>query len=192
MKLSIEKIRELLDYDPEAGVLIWRERLPRKGLERIDIGWNKRFAGKIAGKNDKAGYIRIKIAVGIRESYAFASHRIAWAHYFGEWPNGNIDHINRVRSDNRISNLRVLSQDLNMMNTRMRVNNKSGIKGVAWRKQNRKWVAYISVRGNRIYLGTFDDRESAAAARQEAEQANFSEFLRTCPTCSEPEGHGVS
>ena len=101
---------------------------------------------------------------------------MAWAYVYGEWPQGAIDHINRVKTDNRIENLRVASYSLNAHNTALRATNCSGVKGVSLRslrngkRPSKKWVASIMVNGTRKHLGTFFTLEEAAKARANAEK----------------------
>lgn len=94
-------------------------------------------------------------------------HRIAWFLYHGEWPRFTIDHINRIKNDNRISNLRDVTQFINCQN---RSDNKSGIVGVYWDKRESKWRAKIRKDGKMVGLGYFDDINDAAKVRRNAEE----------------------
>ena len=95
---SIERVRELFSYDPETGIITWAKR--RFGVK----------LGSEAGTEHK-GYKRVKV-----DSKLIMAHRLAWAIHYGEWPPEELDHVNRIRSDNRISNLREASHSDNMVN----------------------------------------------------------------------------
>lgn len=150
---SICRLEELLSYCPATGILIWKVRRGAKA------------AGSVAGTNDK-GHINV-----IVDYEHYPAHRIAWALYYKEWPNAEIDHINRVRSDNRISNLRLASRT-------EQLRNRSEVKGVYLEKRTKlpSWYAQIKVGTERINLGTFYSLEEATAARIAAEQKYFGEF----------------
>lgn len=162
-----EELRQLLRYEPETGKLYWLERpLEMFSDERHCKTWNKRFAGKQALKTDRGqGYYGG--AINWRSVFA---HRVIWALVYGEWPNGEIDHINGQRDDNRLVNLRNVSKTENMRNAFRSKNNTSGRTGVSWYKRTSKWIAYIGVGGKRhIVLGYYKRFEDAVAARERAE-----------------------
>src|SRR6185369_10895033 len=87
---------------------------------------------------------------------AYLGHRLVWLYVYGEWPRGDIDHVNRTRSDNRLCNLRVATRSQNLGNMGRRPVNTSGYKGVTWHKRAEKWLAQISVNRKNIYLGLFN------------------------------------
>jgi hypothetical protein len=149
-------IRERLDYDPGTGVFVWRycETMPRR--------WNTRWAGKVAGTDHNHGYRQIMIG-------RHFAHRLAWVIATGEWPQDQLDHVNGVRNDNRISNLRIVSNTENGRNAAMRSDNTSGVTGVCWAKREGKWMAYITVDQRLINLGYFDNPADAISARKAAE-----------------------
>lgn len=142
--LTQERLKELLDYDPETGVFVWK----------INKGRIK--AGTPTGYRHSGGYLRIKI------NYVhYFAHRLAWLYMYGYWPKHEIDHINRIRNDNRINNLRAVTRQENRLNTSKSVANTSGYVGVTWHKQNRYWAAQITIRGKHMHLGGFDTPEEA-------------------------------
>lgn len=155
---SIDYLRKRLRYEPETGKLFWLD------YEGMPNSWRTKWVGKEALTSNSHGY-----RAGHIDYVLFLAHRVAYAIHHGEWPNGRIDHINRVRNDNRINNLRVVSQQENSRNAAMSKNNKSGITGVYWGKAVGKWVAQIKVDYHVKYLGCFDTIEEAAAARREAD-----------------------
>lgn len=156
--IDAETVRRELSYCPETGVFV---RL------------TGRYAGQVAGTFCPPGYRRIMIGGCI-----FYAHRLAWLYVYGEWPD-EIDHINCVKSDNRICNLRVASRSQNMANVELRT--VFGRKGVSRsRRKNRPdgWAAYIRIDGKSVRLGTFDRIEDAAAAYQSAAADIHGDFAR--------------
>ena len=155
---SAEYLRKRLRYEPETGKLFWLD------CEDMPQSWRARYARKEAftsdnGKGYRNGGINGKI---------FLAHRAIWAIYYGKWPSDQIDHLNGAKHDNRISNLRVVTQEDNNRNKPMHKNNTSGVNGVYWNKLNKKWQAYINVNGRQKHLGLFATIEAAAVARAEA------------------------
>lgn len=107
------------------------------------------------------------------------AHRVVWAREHGEWPPIQVDHINGVRTDNRPSNLRLATNTQNMQNSGVTVKSKSGVKGVHWCKDKKKWGAWICVNKKRMGLGRYKTIEEAAAAYAAAAHKYFGEFART-------------
>ena len=165
--MSIERLRELVDYDSVSGILTWRMRdpedfeVPAKGRS-----WNTKFVGKEALKSKNGcGYKHGSIF-----NVVYRAHRLAWAIHYGEWPPKDVDHINGDRSDNRISNLRSVSRAENHKNKCVPSNNTSGVLGVSWVRQSRKWTARITTGGTVFWLGDFETFEEAVAKRKAAER----------------------
>ena len=151
MSLTYSYVRELFDYRPD-GFLIWKVR---KG--------NKAIAGCVAGTFNQNVYSDVMI-----DGKFYKSHRLIWLWHHGYMPEGCLDHINRVKSDNRIENLREASRSCNVRNTGNRATNKSGVKGV-YRHRNR-WRAHITVNGKTYHIGTHYLFEEAVLHRLAAEQ----------------------
>lgn len=145
-------VRQLLDYDSETGVLTWRAR----GVS----SWDARFAGTTAFTALEDGY-----HTGTIFRRVFFAHRVAYAHFHGKWPKQHIDHINRKRTDNRISNLRDATPTTNNRNKSRQKNNTSGVTGVSWNRASKAWEAYINVEGKRKRIGMFGTVLQAADAR---------------------------
>ena len=97
------------------------------------------------------------------------AHRLAWLYHYGQWPNGDLDHINEVKDDNRISNLREATRAQNMQNVRRHKHNTSGYKGVSWMPDRHKWRAYIFVNYKQQHIGLYNSPEEARDARRSAE-----------------------
>lgn len=153
-KLTQARLRELLHYDPETGV--FTRLVARKGP--------KAWVGCVAGSPDRKGYTSIVI-----DQERHAAHRLAWFYVHGSWPDGQIDHINGVKDDNRLANLRVVSNQVNGQNSRVaRSSNRVGLLGVTpWKKRFR---ASIYINGRSVYLGLFAEPEQAHAAYVEAKR----------------------
>ena len=157
--LSCEKVRELFDY--KDGELFWKK-----------IGPNKR-TDRPAGTVNRDGYRRIKYMYKL-----YAVHRLVWT-YHGNAPVAFIDHINGDVLDNRIENLRAATHSQNCMNTRLRSDNTSGIKGVRWSKLKQKWIGTVGVNYKNYCAGEFDTREKAAEAVAKLRQELHGEFARS-------------
>lgn len=161
MTLSASDLRRLLRYDPETGFLFWKTRgIEEFASEASWKSWNSQHAEKRALTTvSKFGYLRGTIK---GEDYFY--HKVAWAIFYGEWqPKGlEIDHINRDKLDNRISNLRLCTRLQNMLN-RPKMKSKILPKGVRPDK-NGKFRAMCSVNKRAKWLGAFPTVEEAAAA----------------------------
>jgi hypothetical protein len=166
MALTQERLKELLDYDPETGIFTWR------GVQR------QTSVGTIAGSVDKDGYIAICVDYSPRRA-----SRLAWLWMTGEWPSDQVDHKDRDRKNNRFSNLRLATGSQNQGNRSLSKTNKSGFKGVsryrAGERSGRPWQASIRISGKSKNLGYFSTREEAHAAYCAAATAVFGEFART-------------
>lgn len=158
---TIERLRELLAYDPDTGRIT--RIASRRGVRSMENPGNRQPSGYRVICVDGRNYMQ---------------HRIAWAMTYGCWPTGQIDHINLDAGDNRIENLRLASASQNQMNVPKRRNNTSGHKGVMWNSNSRKWIARIGVRGEYIYLGLFADKLDAAKAYKLAAEKYHGEFAR--------------
>lgn len=156
-----EYLRKRLRYEPETGKLFWLD------CDDMRPQWKSRFVGKEAMITMSShGYFSARFS-----GCAVYAHRVIWAMVHGEWPVGEIDHINGNRSDNRIENLRHVTKSENAKNKRRPSNNSSGVSGVHWFKRDQKWQAQISIGSGRSkHLGYFSTLEEAAAARLAAER----------------------
>lgn len=163
--ITPELLRELLTCDPETGKLTWNERARRHfTMNCAHALWNVKYAGKSAlCFTNKKGYDE-----GSVFSFKFQAHRVVWAVHYGAWPIHGIDHINGIKNDNRIANLRDVDQQANVRNSAMQANNRSGHRGVNFIAN--RWRANIGVRGRTISLGGFLLKEEAIAARKAAEK----------------------
>lgn len=158
------KLRELLTYDPSTGVFTRRVKTS-----------NRATVGKKLGTTDSRGYHQIRVLGRL-----YLAHRLAWMYTYGEWPAGQVDHINRDKVDNRASNLRVVTHSENSQNTGLRSNNTSGHKGVTWVESKQRWIAQI-VHQKHIFLGAFIDQYEAVVARKTAEVLLYTKIQRAKP-----------
>ncbi len=145
-------LRHRFDYNHMSGKF-WHINSP-----------SRRYNGLIAGTRHGKGY-RVLSLDGVR----FLAHRVAWAHYYGEWPKLEIDHINQCKSDNRIANLRAVDGFKNHQNMPIPKDNKSGVVGVCFQTSKNRWVAEIKAHGVKKYLLQTDNLFEAACARKSAE-----------------------
>ena len=145
--LTQERLKEVLHYDPETGIFVWR--VSPTNCVRL---------GSAAGTHNK-GYIQIRV-----DGTIYHAHRLSWLYMTGRFPKDQIDHINRVRDDNRFINLREASSGQNAQNTAKRQNNKSGFLGVSWNKECSKWLVHITENYKTISVGYFADKNDAYAA----------------------------
>lgn len=152
MQITAKRVRDLLDYCPDTGILIWKEYRNSGAVK-----------GQVAGYLDQHGYI----VVGL-DGKLHKSHRLIWLHQTGYWPNGQIDHIDHNRSNNQWNNLADVTQRSNTLNRKESVINTSKQTGV-YKTPRGKWIARICV--NRVIhnLGTFPNFHEAVLARKQAE-----------------------
>jgi len=159
--LTAESLRNVLSYSPETGEFIW---LVNRGKVR---------AGTVAGKHACNGYWRIKLF-----GKDYPAHRLAWLYTYGEFPDGQVDHINLDKIDNRICNLRQASTAENQHNKTEQKNNTSGFKGVSRFARTGRWRAEIMINGTKRYLGSFGTAEAAAEAYAGAAREMHAAFAR--------------
>jgi hypothetical protein len=153
--LNADYVRKRLHYNPETGKFTWKARVGNKW-------WNTKFAGEVAGSILSNGYRQITI-----DGNSYGAARLAWLYVHGEWPKNEIDHINRVRDDDRLVNLRDVTSTENQNN---RSNNNGLPGGVQWRTGRAKYIAKIPwsvpIFG-RTYLGQYGDPIVAGEVIQE-------------------------
>lgn len=159
--LTRERLSQVMGYDPETGL-----------FTRL-INTANRPVGEVAGTLKSSGYILLDI-----DGHRYRAHRLAWLYMTGAWPSLDVDHRNRVRSDNRWDNLREATCVQNGANSPKKRFNRSGYKGVYWNKQRGKWAAKINPNRKQVHLGFYDRVEDAAAAYERAAPEYFGEFAR--------------
>lgn len=161
--IDVQKLKALFKYDAGTGEIYW-----------LALGKGK-IKKKPAGTVTSTGYVGILV-----DGKRYFAHRIAWALANELWPEHQIDHINGIKTDNRIENLRVATNSQNGKNYGSNKSNTSGIKGVSWCSQTQKWRAMIKVDGKSICKGRYDDKQDASMARHAAEVEHFGEWRRSC------------
>ena len=158
----LEELKEFLDYNPDTGIFTWI----KKPSTKIKVG-------QVAGRANGNGYVRIQF-----KSINYYAHRLAYYMYHGVDPLENlVDHKYGDGSNNKIKNLRLAN---NSENGKNRINlpsdNTSGVIGVTWNKQAKKWKAQITINKVQKYLGYFTNKEDAIKARREAEIKYYGDF----------------
>ncbi len=168
-ELTQAELKKSLHYCPDTGVFTWLKRnRSRFVTEGALKAWNTSHQGKIAGSFNYKGYRIIGLTVRSGKYMRYRAHRLAWLYIHGEFPDIT-DHINGVRDDNRLVNLRNTTPRGNSRNAKIPCTNTSGILGVAWRVNKNKWLASIKVNRVVMGLGSFDNLFDAACARKSAE-----------------------
>ena len=150
--ISQNNLKRILHYDSDTGIFT---RLYNSSGAR---------KGSIAGSKTKQGYIHIRV-----KTDRVLAHRLAWLYVHGEMPKLFIDHINHDKTDNRISNLRLVTRIENSKNLGKSIRNTSGFVGVSYNKSNNQWRADIRIDGKLKYLGGYKLKTGAIKARKEAE-----------------------
>lgn len=143
-----QSLSEDFDYNPETGILTWKRG---------------QFKGRSAGCKRKDGYIQVAFAYRL----VYGAHEIIWAIMTGAYPIKplQIDHINRIKDDNRWINLRLVTPSINALN--------NNAEGVCFARDKHKWRAYISINGKRKYLGSFNSYEEAKQKRDKEHEQVF-------------------
>jgi len=160
-------LRKVLHYNQDTGSLLWKRRdlCPASGSRSdayMTLRWNNDRAGKEAGRITPSGYIRLTL-----DGRFYYVHRLMWKMVHGTEPDGEIDHINGIRSDNRLRNLRVVTGSDNSKNRSLSRANSTGHVGVV--AVRGKYRAEISLGVKKHYLGTFSTIEEAVIARRKAQ-----------------------
>ena len=165
--LTQARLREVLRYEHDTGLFFRKSEHKR---------WASKPCGcrKVGPKGNGGGYVVILV-----DGISYRAHRLAWLYMHGRWPNGDVDHIDGNRADNRIANLREATRTQNNCNASLRRNNKSGVTGVSWVRQRLKWTARVYVGNSGVYLGVFNTFDEAVTARKAAADKYYREFAPT-------------
>ncbi len=153
-RITQARLKERVNYCLETGIFTW---LTTEG-PRARIG-------ATLGSLNTWGYLQCHL-----DKRRYLLHRLAWLYVHGVLPSHQIDHINHIKTDNRMANLRDVVQSVNQHNLRKRVDNSTGVTGVYWDKHSQKWAAKICVAARLLNLGRFVDKDDAIAARLQAER----------------------
>jgi len=168
--ITPDELKSLLTYNPDTGLFF---RKVTRGSQE---------AGTVAGTPHCKGYVTISI-----NKKNYLAHRLAWLYMTGNYPESEVDHKDRDKSNNRFSNLRSATRSENSQNVYWRVGSTSKYPGVYWKKDRFKWFARIRVEGKRLCLGYFTNEEDAAAAYDEARKGMHTHT----PKCSREPGSGT-
>lgn len=172
----LREVAQRIAYDPETGLISWKPCGPEtfKSAHAWKV-WTAKFAGKPIRKLSR-GYVVVAYS-GPDGTRYMQGHRIAWALMTGAWPAQEIDHINGRRSDNRWENLREATHTENNRHKAAESGSKTGVRGVyPHHDGSGRFIAQIRAEGRIKYLGTFDTKDAAAAARAEAARSAFGAF----------------
>jgi hypothetical protein len=162
------ELKAICRYDGEIGRLVYTVR--RGGI----------LPGRTMGRINPCGHVQVEIR-GVH----YFEHRLVWLYHYGVFPTKELDHINRVKHDNRIENLREVTKSENQQNRdRSSIKSKSGHLGVVWVPDCKKWAARLMVNKKRMEFGKFADLNDAIRARKEAERI----YHPCAPKLGEQEG----
>lgn len=169
IEFDIKTLREILDYDPDTGILTWKprpEKLTEYWTPKGAKAFNSKYAGHEAGCTRKVknrDYTRKEIKLPDGKNYL--QHRVAWAWMTGEWPTKLIDHKDQNPLHNWWDNLREVDDSTNQKNATLRSTNRSGIPGVHFDTGTRRWIVSATDRGTRTPAKRFKTLLDAAAHR---------------------------
>jgi len=151
--ITQEEVRKHFSYNKKTGIL---RRKTATGTAKI---------GDIVSYKTPNGYLSVSF-----KNKKYQVHRLIWFGMTGYFPENDIDHINRIRDDNRWKNLREVSKQCNARNCNISKNNNSGITGICWNKSKNKWAVQIMVNRKKYYIGRFKDFDEAVCHRLAVEQ----------------------
>lgn len=151
--LTQDYLKSIFSYDPKTGIFV---RIKNIASAKI---------GDIAGRLDSTGYVQISV-----KGKRYMAHRLAWLYMTGSWPSDEIDHINRIRHDNRFINLREVTSAQNNWNYPISRHNTSGATGVSYDKFHKKYKASIRAHNKQYHIGYYDNIDDAKLAYNQKKQ----------------------
>jgi hypothetical protein len=154
MSLTQKTAQELFNYDPETGNLYWKRPTGARSVP-----------GSIVGTLNFHGYYTVGIF-----GKKYKVHRIIWLYVYGYTPEHELDHINRIKTDNRISNLREVSHQCNLRNAKQHKSNTSGVTGINFDRRTSSWGSWITIDSKSRFLGRYSDYTEAVCIRLAVEQ----------------------
>lgn len=164
--LTLEHLKSVLNYNSDTGLFTWLR----------SVSSNVK-SGDIAGCLNNCGYSQIYV-----KNKPYLAHRLAWFYFYGKWPNDQIDHINGKRTDNRIVNLRDVTNRCNSENRKNKNKSKGDLPiGVYYRKDTKKYSSQITINGVRKTVGSFNTPELAHEAYMKCKLANHKGYVHEFP-----------
>jgi len=159
--ISHQELLEVMDYDPITGIFIWKKcRKPQ-------------LNGKPVGYSCRKGYLLTEVA-----NQKYFLHKLAWYYVTGSYPTGIIDHIDTDKTNNKINNLREATINQNVWNMSISRRNTSGVKGISYDPQRKKWRATLMVDRKEVLHKRFDLLSDAEDAIREAREKFHGEYAR--------------
>jgi hypothetical protein len=152
--LTQKELKDYLEYDKDSG--LFTRKVSNNTRHKI---------GEVAGYLGKDGYRRLAV-----KGITYSEHRLAWLYVYGKFPELILDHIDGNPSNNKISNLREVTQNQNQYNSKLRKDSSSGIKNVRWSKWQNKWQVTVKVLGKEKFFGYFEDLEFAELVATEVRE----------------------
>lgn len=156
--ITQSELQSMLDYNSNTGIFTWKIK-----TKKIKIGQE-------AGYKSTNGYLIIRI-----NYHNYLAHRLVWLYVYGNFPS-ILDHINGIKNDNRLCNLRLCTRSQNQYNHKNYSTNTSGVKGVSWNNRMQKWKVAIRTEIGRIHLGYFKSLDDAKCIIIEARNKYHGEF----------------
>lgn len=158
--ITQEYLKSILHYNPDTGIFTW--------VKTNKMSCKK--TGDVAGKTKIKHYISITI-----DNYTYKAHRLAWLYMTGSFPNDFIDHLDRVKYNNKWKNLRSVTPAGNCRNRKLKSDNTSGVSGVNFNKASKKWIVRLCVDNDRKYYGAYKTLKEATEVRsREIKKLDFS------------------
>lgn len=166
--ISVESLNKMVDYDRNTGLMTWKVAPPdifeAKGNKTklgMCITWNKITNGGPAFNRDSGnGYL-----MGTLLGKNYKAHRVAYAIHTGDWPEGEVDHIDGDRRNNKPENLRDVSKSVNQRNCAVSANNTSGVTGVSYSSRDKMWLSQITRPDGTLSVCRFIEKKDAINAQ---------------------------
>ena len=159
--ITQSELKELVNYDKDSGIFTWK----KKTSNRVKVG-------SVVGNLHNCGYIEMRVG-GTR----CLAHRLAFLYEHGYMPN-LVDHVNGNKQDNRICNLREATYQRNAYNSKIRSDNKSGVRCVSWNKTSNKWEVRVKLNGKLNHYGNYSDLDVAKKVADKIRNLEHKEFYR--------------
>jgi len=159
--ITQQELKELVNYDKDTGIFTWKKRTS-----------NRVKVGDAIGNLHNCGYVEMSVG-GKR----YLAHRIAWLYMYGYIPQ-LIDHIDGNKQNNKICNLREATYQSNVYNSKIRSDNKSGVRCVSWNKKRNSWEVRLKIDGKLKHYGDYKDLSDAKKVADKIRSESHKEFYR--------------